>query len=415
VVSRHDLSRVGLASPKQVPDGRLGSVVEVPADRAAIERDRDHVGRLHSYEARARRFLEIIPEAPRLADGARTLGFYPNYWNHPYVQNLYRGLRSRGVRAVPVARPDSLLDAAGLRGRSLFHLQWTAPVLAGATSADDAVERADAFLRQLDELRSARTPIIWTVHNVLPHDCAHPAAEIQLCQGLADRSDVVHVLNNATLEATAPLYRLPADRVRVIPYYEDPVTQTVSPSAARARLSLGDDDVVYLAFGRIRPYKQLGRLLDAFAEHRRSHPRSRLLVAGQLERFSGSARLAARCRREPGVVARFGRVADDDIELLFAASDATVVSYPILNSAVAVTSVAHGCPVAAVDSGGLPETVGQDGGLVFGSDENLADVLDRLYALVTETDIRERTTALGRRHSAAVMATAFAEVVATHA
>lgn len=411
VVSRTDLRDFGLTSPRSVPDGRLGPIVDEHPDSSTIERDRDHIRRFHSHKARAARLIEVIAEASRGHRASTVLGYHPNWWKHPYVQNLYRGLRAHGVRAIPTAEPRMLLEAPGLRGRSVFHLQWTAPILAGATGARDARDRADAFLNHLDRLKAAGTPIIWTVHNVLPHDCRHLDAEIRLCAGLAERSDIVHVLNKATLDETADLYHLPADRVTVIPEFRDPVTPTVSPAEARAGLSLADDHVVFLAFGRIRPYKQLGRLLDAFAQHRRSHPRSRLLVAGHLERFTGSTRLATRCRREAGVVARFGHVADEEVETLFAASDATIVSYPVLNSGVAVAAVAHGCPVAALATGGVPEVIGGDGGLLFAPDEDLAEVLDRLYVLVTETDVRARVTRLGESRSTAAMATEFARVV----
>jgi len=411
VVSPTDLRDYGLTSPRTAPVGRLGAALDEPFDRSAIERDREHVRRSHDHGARASRLVGVIADASPRDRTTRVLGFFPNWSRHPYVRNLYRSLRGRGVRAIPVAEPRTLLDAPGLRGRSVFHLQWTGPILAAATSAGDARSRADVFLGQLDRLKEAGTPIVWTVHNVLPHDCRFPDAEVHLCAGLAERSDVVHVLNEATLDETAGLYRIPADRVTVIPELKDPVTPTTSRAEARARLALGVDDVVYLAFGRIRPYKRLGRLLDAFAQHRRSHPRSRLLIAGHLERFPGSARLAARCRREPGVVARFGHVADDEVETLFAASDAAVVSYPVLNSGVAVTAVAHGCPVAALATGGLPEVIGDDGGLLFTADDDLAEMLDRLHALVTETDVRARVAKLATTRSAAAMAAEFARLV----
>jgi glycosyltransferase involved in cell wall biosynthesis len=355
--------------------------------------------------------LSIVTAARPEAGTATIVGYHPNYWDHPYVQKLYRGLRSLSARAVPVTGPQQLLGAPGLHHRSVFHLQWTASILADATSERDALDRAGEFLGQVDRLKARGTPVVWTIHNVLPHECAHPNAEINLCAGMAERSDAIHVLNHATLAETAGRYALPADRIRVIPYDEDAVVPTISRAEARNRLSLARDDVVFLAFGRIRPYKQLGRLLDAFAEHRRSHPRSRLVVAGLLERFSGSRQLGARCRRESGVVARLGRVADDQVETLFAASDATVISYRVLNSGVAITAVAHGCPVGALDVGGLADVISNDGGLLVDPETRLVELLDRLYQLVTETDVRARVAELGRSRSSATMAARFADLI----
>jgi glycosyltransferase involved in cell wall biosynthesis len=412
VVSTGDLGTGGLRSPHRAPAGGLGPLIDVPPDRQGLAADREHVERVHSQRARATRLVEIAADAARADRPSTFLAFHPNFWTHPYVGKLYRGLRSRGIRAIAIEEPRSVLDAPGLRGRSIFHQQWTAPILAGAKDRRDATQRAEAFLAQVDRLRDANVPVIWTVHNVLPHECAYPDAEVRLCTGLAERSDVIHVLNAATLAEVADLYPLPAERVREIPYCEDPVTLDLSREEARARLSLADEEVVYLAFGRVRPYKQLGRLLDAFEQHHRSHPRTRLVVAGRLERFAGSRALARRCRTQPGVVARLGHVPDDEMALLFSASDATVVSYPVLNSGVAITAIAHGCPVAAVSAGALPDVVGADGGLVFDPEDDLADVLDRLHALVTETDLRARVVGLARTRSSAAMADAFAEVVA---
>jgi glycosyltransferase involved in cell wall biosynthesis len=412
VLTNADLSAYGLQVPPVPAGAPLGPLVERgPRERDAITHDAHVVTGRHSLRARAEIVAGVIA-APEARGDFGIVAYFPNYWHQPYLRYLYAGLRPRGMRAVPVAGPPVVLERPALRSRpKVFHLQWTQLILSGASSADDARRRADRYIDELKHLRAEGVPVIWTMHNVLPHECAHPGAERHLRAGIGDVADVVHVLNRHVLDATADLYPIPDSKVVVIPEQREPVHATVSASQARSLLGLAADKTTYLAFGRIRPYKELDRLLDGFAVHHAAHPDTQLLVAGALERFPGSAALGRRCLTEPGVVARLGQTPEAEVELLFAATDFTVIGYrKVSNSGVAIQSIAHGCPVLAPRVGGLPEVVA-DGGLLFDPDEDLSVALGAAYDAARNAATREHARALGDTRSAAAMAREFTAIV----
>jgi glycosyltransferase involved in cell wall biosynthesis len=190
------------------------------------------------------------------------------------------------------------------------------------------------------------------------------------------------------------------------------VHSPLSEREASALLGLAPDKTTYLAFGRIRPYKELDRLLNAFSVHHATHPDTQLLVAGQVDTFPGSKELARRCAEQPGVVARLEQVPNREVPLLFAASDLTIIAYRnVLNSGVAIESIAHGCPVVAPRVGGLPEVLEGGGGLLFEPDDDLALTLDAAYALAHEPGVRVRARALGDGRTAVAMSERFTAVV----
>ena len=148
----------------------------------------------------------------------------------------------------------------------VLHLHWLARVLRGATSEADGRQRVKAFLGALDAFRAAGGRIVWTAHNVLPHDTPFPDVDVELRRGVVARADVVHVLSEGTVAAAAPLYEIPAGKVLHLPHpaYLGVYPDDVSDADARRTYGLGADDIVFGLVGHLRPYKGLDELLDAF-------------------------------------------------------------------------------------------------------------------------------------------------------
>src|ERR1051325_8271617 len=74
----------------------------------------------------------------------------------------------------------------------------------------------------------------------------------------------------------------PAGRVGVIHNGIDvgAVPTTIDRSAARKLLGVSDDAFIVGSAGRLDPVKDTGRLVDAFAQLRQSHPQMRLVIIG---------------------------------------------------------------------------------------------------------------------------------------
>ena len=281
----------------------------------------------------------------------------------PFQTLLYRRAWASGIAPLPLhdladlARIDSMIQPG--TGR-ILHLHWMNRVLAGATGTDDVRRRIDAATAILDAAKEAGWSIVWTVHNILPHDSPLETAEAELRQAIADRAALVHVLASSTAELAAPWFRIPLDRTIHVPLpsFRGAYADIVDRSAARYALGLPGDARVITLIGGLRPYKGLDLLMDAFELAVREHPDMHLLVAGFPSPAAGITAFMDRALAHPNVHLHARVIPSDDMQLFMRASNTVVLPYlRTLNSALLMLALAFDLPVIAPALGGIPETV----------------------------------------------------------
>lgn len=328
------------------------------------------VAERHSYRKRATEFdvqLQRLDESPEALEG-HVIGYFPNYVDNPYTSMMWSELRKDGAVAIPVS--NALDFAATVRAAdyrpTVFHLNWTAPILGAANDEHDRLVRYRRFLEALEEMRAREIRSIWTVHNAMPHECSDLDLEAKLRQGIADRVDVIHVMCDKTAAACSEWFDIPQSKVRVIPHpsYIDVYPNLVDKHTARSTLGLSDDDYVYLHFGQVRGYKGLDRLLDAFDQVSRHDSAAKLLMVGKPGRFEGVREIMDRARANPNVISNFNPVPDADVQLYMNASDVVVLPHQTaLNSGALLLAYSFARPVITSETGCLTELVDETTGL----------------------------------------------------
>ena len=163
---------------------------------------------------------------------------------NPYQALLYRRTLTAGIAPVPMGTLDGLepltnvapsLVANGVT--PALHLHWLNRITRNATDAAHAEAEVQAFLARLDAFLAAGGRLVWTAHNVLPHDSRYPAADTVLRQGLADRAALVHVVAGGTAEAIGDRYTLPPpERVVHVPHPSYRGAYPEGPDRDQARL-----------------------------------------------------------------------------------------------------------------------------------------------------------------------------------
>ncbi|MBA2337587.1 MAG: methyltransferase domain-containing protein [Acidimicrobiia bacterium] len=394
------LDELGLGEvPTFTTDAELHAVIDrLLADpegtTALATRLQETVRHEHGFASRAGELLDFLDRIDgERRRGRRVLAFYPGDYRHgnPYQDMLYRGLGEVGVVALPTGDPfqpaqfDGFARADGAR---VFHVHWTAPILGPAKTEDEAVAASQRMVDGIDGFRAGGGLLVWTVHNVLPHECAYPEVEAGLRQALADRADAVHVMCPGTAAAVAEHYTLPKDRTFVVPHasFVGIYGDAMDRATARTVLGVAEDDIVLLTLGGIRPYKALDRLLDAFDGALRSEPRLRLVVAGKPGRFPGVTELERRLRRHPRVVAQVESVPEDDLQLFFKACDVAVLPHrTALNSGGLLLAYTFGRPVIAPQVGCLVDALDPDASVGFdpSDDTSLMRALASAGSLLT--------------------------------
>ena len=380
-----------------------------------------------SWERRASEFLQYVQplllartDDSHAAARPATLAFFPDYRRgNPYQKMLYADLPARDVAVVPVDARNALVprDPGGRLDHYVLHLHWTAPLLQtqpGPYSAELALRR---FRQRVDEFRGRGGLLVWTIHNVLPHECPNRAAEVHLCRFLASRADMVHVMDTNTARIVAPLYQLPADRTVVIPHgsYVGVYPDVVSREEARRQLRLREHEIGLLMLGGIRPYKGLGLLLDVFDELSRSDPRLRLLVVGKPSDIADCETWRERCEQHPRIVAHFAHAADADLQNWYRAADLAVLPYvSILNSGSFQLALSFDLPVVGAREGSLAALLDPAYTEAFapGSVADLRRALETaLSRLVGRAEVRRAAHAAARKYLPNAMARDFADAV----
>lgn len=316
-------------------------------------------------------------DAPRAGEpGPAVLVAAPRARSNPFAGLLYRGLPDAGV--VPVVVPDVPAAASlavrlgevtdGLVG-TVLHLHWLHRVTATARDAAAAREAVTRVESALLCAADAGTRLVWTVHNLAPHRPRFPDAELRLRRVAADLADVVHVMDPRTPELVAATTPLDPAKVRLVPHpsYAGAHPDTVTRAGARQRLGIPASATVFVALGRIQPYKGLDCLAEAFGALSAEAPgRYRLVVAGAVDGVGPGPVRARPGPSDPGTDALLHRLArsrdviclplavpDADVQVVLRSADVAVVpNLAPLNSGAQALALTFGVPV--VTTGHVP-------------------------------------------------------------
>lgn len=251
-------------------------------------------------------------------------------------------------------------------------------------------------------LRSLGIPIVYTVHDVTPHEPFRFQGFVYgKIYGFSDRLIVHSAEDGRRLQAEFGVDPGIVTHVEHGDYRFFESEAPPEPRGARARLGLPERGPIALFFGFIRRYKGLDLLLDAWEEVRARCPDAHLVAVGDPSRLPATERDALIAQAERlGVTHRFAYVDFEEVPAYFAAADVLVLPYrKISQSGVLLLAMSLGLPVLATRVGAFPEVIedGVNGRLVPpNSKEALTAALTELLSdgtLRARLADRARTTA----------------------
>lgn len=326
--------------------------------------------------------------------GAISFHYDPDYFRHHGVRRhravvdlvSCSAIRNRkvrqGLKAVEcMVNLLVLLVCFTIKRPDIVHVQWI-----------PLVTKSPLELWFLNLLRRLGTKVVYTVHNLLPHDTGTRYADLfskvyrdmdaLICHTEGTKSDLVRELN------VAP------EKVHVIPHgpmFHD--GRKTDPADFRRKHDLGSADVIVLFQGIIKPYKGLEFLLQAWPAVAAKHPGAKLVVAGNADSgyLDKLRNEIARLGIEGTVRTIFGFIPDRDIPVLFEAADILVYPYQrITQSGALLTGMAFAKAIVATAVGGFTETLSNEETALlvdYGDHRQLADSLLRL---IEDESARER-------------------------
>lgn len=336
--------------------------------------------------------------------GAGLLAYYPVVRGNPFQALLYSRLDSVGVAPVPTYDlPTTAQVAAAVRGSGLrfgVHVHWLNVVMAKAEDEHDARARMKEYLEGLHQLVDAGARVMWTVHNILPHETRWPELEAELRRGVVAAADQVHVMSPRTQELVSPWFEIPDEKLRTVahPSYADVYPSWMSREQARRELGIAPDQIVFLLIGRVQPYKGLTELMAAFDALCEAEPgRYTLLAAGPPNTEPETQEFSSWIRTHPTALGALRKLGDDELQVFLRAADIAVFPYRrSLNSGALALGLTFGLPAI------LPDDIGEareDGFALTYSradPDGLRHALGRAPELLTEP-VRDAAAAAAAR------------------
>ena len=219
--------------------------------------------------------------------------------------------------------------------------------------------------------RALGIPVVSSTATIEVERRWHPTLE--RCTARLDRG---HIVNSAALaEHVSSAFRVPAERIYIVPPFVDPWPQPIERAVARRMLDLPSEAFVVLWAGRFDPVKRLDLLLDAVAllpEGNGSPPTRE--SAATLVGHGGSTLLvlAGDGRLRPAIEARVARDARlagcvrvmgwmDELSPALSAAD--VFAFPSLTEGTpnaVLTAMAAGLPIVGSAIPALRELAGAE-------------------------------------------------------
>lgn len=316
---------------------------------------------------------------------------------NPYGGLLARALAKVGVEMV--AGYNEQLNEEWLRAHratvDVLHLNWPHILYDAPTLA----ERVTLCAEMVDHLALARElgyKIVWTVHNLYPHDSPYFSLDRLARLALTQLSTAI-IAHCAYARTLVQQHFHRTDNVFVIPHghFIDVYPNTISRADARRQLGIAADQFVYLFFGNVRAYKGLDPLLETFVNL--PGEQLTLLLAAKVYNEYGDQFVERARQIDPRIIVCPSRFfANQEFQQYFKAADVGIFPFlDVLTSGSTITALSFGLPVIVPAVGCLPELVDERVGILY--DQKQPEALRTAMLAIQQRDLAATSQAAYQR------------------
>ena len=310
--------------------------------------------------------------------------------NNPNLLNSYRSMKE-----------DRTIELNYFSIKSLFrlpditHIHWPEYFFVGSRWRRFIFTNLFFFLLWKNRLFGGK--ILWTVHNIVPHDQAIRCFYITQFKRFFKNIDAVILMNNTSGDRIRQVFDEDISEKETFfvrhSHYLDNYNRAADRKLALQKLKLEEEYRYVLMLGFIKPYKNVPALIKRFLIS--GDKNVRLIIAGKVENERLRNEILGCVSGLPdGRVSLFlDFIPDDDLRFFFAAADASICSFEnIENSGSALLSLSFGTPVICLDHAILRELSDNISSKFFRIFENMENlevtnqVLDQL-AKPTDEDL----------------------------
>jgi len=283
---------------------------------------------------------------------------HSNQKDNPYNHILYNFIEKEGV---PVSEYtfgarsfNMLMDFKRFKEIKIFHMHWPRNIIVG-NSYTRVLFNFSILYSLILLLKLSGKKVVWTVHNLDPHEKNYNAIRKLLNRVLYRHVDGFISLNEDGVSAIEQRMTKQSQSIKFIPHlhYQHYYPNTISREEARKALTIPDDKFVFLFLGQIRRYKNILGFVKAFNELKSEN--KYLLIAGKVHHeVEKELEEAIEGVRDIKLFPAF--VKDEDLQVYLNAADLVVTPYnQIFNSGSVFLNLSFGKPTLAPALGAIPE------------------------------------------------------------
>ena len=129
--------------------------------------------------------------------------------------------------------------------------------------------------------------IVWTVHNLKPHDKKYLSLHLRIHRWMARIASIIHVHSEASVSLVSSTYDIPPGKIAVLKHPDFPAKLVPQETARNEFLSLYGDgrkelkSPVFLVFGGISEYKGIREIIELLSKQK---PEFTLIIAGYVKK-----------------------------------------------------------------------------------------------------------------------------------
>ena len=301
------------------------------------------------------------------------VAFYPNspQWSaNPYLQLLGAALEAQGVALVDPHNDfvSSRWLWTARKRVDVLHLHWIQYHYLTSSRRGSWVRLA-SYVRKMIWAKVLGYRIVWTMHNVLPHETLPGRIDWVARWLTAHLADAVLVLCEAgRAELALRFGRRRSVHTTPIGVYSLTPSSSKERQESRSRLGFPQRAVVYLYFGGIRPHKNVVELIQSFAGLVGND--LLLIVVGAVHDADLGGQVQVGAAHDPRVRLVLRHVSDELLQAYLAAADIVVTPFAqVMSSSSVIAAMSAARPVIAPRLGCLPEWVSPGCGILYDAEQ----------------------------------------------
>jgi glycosyltransferase involved in cell wall biosynthesis len=282
---------------------------------------------------------------------------FDNTTGNPYNRLLYEAMERQGPQVDEFTPRRALLGVY-----DIWHMHWPDDLLS-IRDKRAALLRVVGLILLMAWMRLRGTRIVWTVHDLGPHESYHPVLERWFWRFFLPQIDGFISLSQHGKRMAERVFPALQDVPGfVVPHghYRDAYADTLAKDDARQALDLAPDAPVLLYVGRIRRYKNVPHLVRIF--RMLEDDAARLFVVGNPASRTLQRDIRTAAGDDPRIRLTLEFVPDEAMQGFLKATDLVVLPYEdILHSGSALLALSFNRPVLVPNRGAMTELQTQVG------------------------------------------------------